>query len=148
MTKRVKRFKQLYAFYKQNLVIKIEALEKSNKVHCNFQVKDISFKLRYIKEAKTRVGKYIMLSTLTDEGRKTIKMRPERIKEVNKELDEMGVKVLSQYAVLGPYDFVNIVEAPSNEAISKVAIELGSRGTVKLMTLPAIPIDDFVKKLK
>lgn len=106
MTKRVKRFKQLYAFYKRNLVIKIEAFEKSNKVHCNFQVKDISFKLRYIKEVKTKVGKYIMLSTLTDEGRKTLKMRPERIKEVNKEIDEMGVKVLSQYAVLGPYDFV------------------------------------------
>ena len=111
-------------------------------------MKDISFKLRYIKEVKTRVGKYIMLSTLTDEGRKTLKMRPERIKEVNKELDEMGVKVLSQYAVLGPYDFVNIVEAPSNEAISRVAIELGSRGTVKIMTLAAIPIDDFVRKLK
>ena len=148
MTKRVKRFKQLYAFYKRNLVIKIEAFEKSNKVHCNSQVKDISFKLRYIKEVKTKVGKYIMLSTLTDEGRKTLKMRPERIKEVNKEIDEMGVKVLSQYAVLGPYDFVNIVEAPSNEAISRVAIELGSRGTVKIMTLAAIPIDDFVRKLK
>ena len=94
------------------------------------------------------MGKYIMLSTLTDEGRKTLKMRPERIKEVNKEIDEMGVKVLSQYAVLGPYDFVNIVEAPSNEAISRVAIELGSRGTVKIMTLAAIPIDDFVRKLK
>ena len=89
-----------------------------------------------------------MLSALTDEGRKTLKMRPERIKEVNKELEEMGVKVLSQYAVLGPYDFVNIVEAPSNEAISRIAIELGSRGTVKIMTLAAIPIDNFVKQLK
>ena len=117
-------------------------------MHCSFQVKDISFKLRYIKEVKTKLGKYIMLSTLTDEGRKTLKMRPERIKEVNKELEDMGVKVLAQYAVLGPYDFVNIVEAPSNEAISRVAIELGSRGTVKIMTLAAIPIDNFVKKLK
>ncbi len=94
------------------------------------------------------MGKYIMLSTLTDEGRKTVKMRPERIKEVNKELEKMGVKVVEQYAVLGPYDFVNIVEAPNNEAISKVAIELGSRGTLKLMTLAAIPINKFVKNLK
>ena len=94
------------------------------------------------------MAKYIMLSTLTDEGRKTLKMRPERIKEVNKELEEMGVKVLSQYAVLGPYDFVNIVEAPSNEAISRIAIELGSRGTVRIMTLAAIPIDNFLKNLK
>ncbi|MGB7291919.1 MAG: GYD domain-containing protein [Thermodesulfobacteriota bacterium] len=93
------------------------------------------------------MGKYIMLSTLTDEGRKTIKMRPERIKEVNKEIEKMGVKVLEQYAVLGPYDFVNIVEAVNNETISRVSIELGSRGTVKIMTLAAIPIDKFEKKL-
>jgi uncharacterized protein with GYD domain len=88
-----------------------------------------------------------MLSTLTDEGRKTIKMRPERIKEVNREIEKMGVKVLEQYAVLGPYDFVNIVEAANNETISRVSIELGSRGTVKIMTLAAIPIDIFEKKL-
>lgn len=94
------------------------------------------------------MAKYIMLSTLTDEGRKTIKMKPERIKEVNKEIEKMGVKVLSQYAVLGPYDFVNIVEAPDNETISRVSIELGSRGTVQLMTLAAIPVDEFTNKLK
>ena len=93
------------------------------------------------------MGKYIMLSTLTDEGRKTIKMRPERIKEVNREIEKMGVKVLEQYAVLGPYDFVNIVEAANNETISRVSIELGSRGTVKIMTLAAISIDNFEKKL-
>ncbi|MER3447637.1 MAG: GYD domain superfamily [Candidatus Dadabacteria bacterium] len=91
---------------------------------------------------------YIMLSTLTDEGRKTVRMRPERIKEVNKELEKMGVRVVAQYAVLGPYDFVNIVEAPDNETISKVSIDLGSRGTVQLMTLVAIPIDEFEHKLK
>jgi uncharacterized protein with GYD domain len=91
---------------------------------------------------------YIMLSTLTDEGRKTVRMRPERIKEVNKELEKMGVRVVAQYAVLGPYDFINVVEAPNNETISKVSIDLGSRGTVQLMTLVAIPIDEFEHKLK
>jgi uncharacterized protein with GYD domain len=60
----------------------------------------------------------------------------------------MGVKVLAQYAVLGPYDFVNVVEAPNNETISKVSVELGSRGTVQLMTLVAIPIDEFASKLR
>ena len=94
------------------------------------------------------MGKYIMLSTLTDEGRKTVKMRPERIKEVNTELEKMGVKVLAQYAVLGPYDFINILEAPDNETISRVAIELGARGTVQIVTLSAIPIDSFENKLK
>jgi uncharacterized protein with GYD domain len=89
-----------------------------------------------------------MLSTLTDEGRKTVKMRPERIKEVNTELEKMGVKVLAQYAVLGPYDFINILEAPDNETISRVAIELGARGTVQIVTLSAIPIDSFEKKLQ
>ncbi len=91
---------------------------------------------------------YVMLTTLTSEGRKTLKEKPERIKEVNQEVEKMGVKILQQYAVLGPYDFVNILDAPSNEVISKVAVELGSRGTIQTMTLPAVPIDDFIQAVK
>ena len=89
-----------------------------------------------------------MLTTLTDEGRKTITENPGRIKEVNKEVEAMGAKVLAQYAVLGPYDFINIVEAPNNEAVSKVAIALGSRGTLQTMTLAAMDIDVFIGSLK
>ena len=89
-----------------------------------------------------------MLTTLTDEGRKTITANPGRIKEVNKEVEAMGAKVVAQYAVLGPYDFVNILDAPSNEAVSKVAIALGSRGTLQTMTLAAMDIDVFVGSLK
>ena len=89
-----------------------------------------------------------MLTTLTDEGRKSIKEKPERIKEVNKEVEAMGAKVLAQYAVLGPYDFVNILEAASNEAVSKVAIALGSRGTLQTMTMAALDVDDFIGSLK
>ncbi|MGD0550066.1 MAG: GYD domain-containing protein [Candidatus Bathyarchaeia archaeon] len=91
---------------------------------------------------------YILLSTLTADGRKTLKSKPDRIREVNKEIEAFGAKVLSQYAVLGPYDFVNIVEAPDNETISRVSVELGSRGTVKIMSLPAIPLDQFIGKLR
>jgi uncharacterized protein with GYD domain len=91
---------------------------------------------------------YVILSTLTDDGRKTIKEHPERILEVNKELEKMGIKVREQYAVLGPYDFVNVVEAANNEAVMKMSVELGSRGSVQLLTLPAIPIKDLIKKLK
>ncbi len=90
---------------------------------------------------------YVILSTLTDEGRKTIKENPKRILEVNKELEKMGIKVKEQYAVLGPYDFVNIVEAKDNDAIMKMSVELGSRGSVQLLTLAGIPVSDFVKKL-
>jgi len=91
---------------------------------------------------------YILLSTLTDEGRKTVKSKPDRIKEVNKEIEGMGAKVLGQYAVLGMYDFVNIVEAPGNDTMAKISVALGARGTVQLMTLPAMLIDDFIKTLK
>jgi len=91
---------------------------------------------------------YIALSNLTDEGRKTIKHRPERIKEVNKEIEDMGIKVLGQYAVLGPYDFMTLLEAPNNEAVLRMSVELGSRGTVQLITLPAVSVDDFIKTLK
>jgi len=94
------------------------------------------------------MAKFIMLTTLTDEGRKTIRDNPQRIKEVNKEVETMGAKVLAQYALLGPYDFVNILEAPSNEAVSKVAIALGSRGTLQTMTMAALDIDDFIGSLK
>jgi len=91
---------------------------------------------------------YILLSTLTAEGRKTIKGKPERIKEVNKEIEAFGAKVVSQYAVLGPYDFVSVVEAPDNETIVRVSVELGARGTVQIMSMPAIPIDKFVAMTK
>ncbi len=91
---------------------------------------------------------YIMLSSLTDEGAKTIKNNPARIKEVNAEVEAMGVKVLAQYAVMGPYDFVNILEAPDNETVTRVSVELSSRGTMRAMTLAAIPIDDFISKVK
>lgn len=92
---------------------------------------------------------FVMLSTLTDEGAKTIKHNPARIKEVNAELERsFGVKVLAQYAVLGPYDFVNIVEAPDNATVARASAELASRGSVKIQTLAAIPIDDFIARLR
>jgi uncharacterized protein with GYD domain len=88
------------------------------------------------------------MSTLTSEGRKTIKERPDRIKEVNKEIEKLGAKVIEQYATIGRYDFVSIVEAPDNDTITRVSIELGSRGTVHIMSMPAKPIDDFLQMLK
>jgi uncharacterized protein with GYD domain len=94
------------------------------------------------------MARYILLSKLTEDGRKTLKTRPGRIKEVNAELEAFGVKVLEQYAVLGPYDFVNIVEAPNNEAIFNMSVELGSRGTIEITSMPAITIDQLIKSLK
>lgn len=91
---------------------------------------------------------YVLLSNVTDEGAKTIKERPERIKEVNKEVEALGAKVVAQYAVLGPYDFVSIVEARDNGTIGRVSAELASRGSVKIMTLAAVPIDEFIAGLK
>lgn len=91
---------------------------------------------------------YIMLSTLTDEGRKTLKERPERMQEVNREIEAMGARVTHQYAVLGSYDFINVLEAPDNETIARVSVELGSRGTVVLTTLPALPVETLTSMLK
>lgn len=92
--------------------------------------------------------KYVMLTTLTDEGLKTIKEKPQRIKEVDQEvLERFGVKVVAQYALMGPYDFINILEAPDNESVMKMAIELGSRGTIKTLTMPAVEVDNLIKTL-
>lgn len=91
---------------------------------------------------------YVVLSKLTDEGRKTIKEKPQRMFEVNKELAAMGVKVKEQFAVLGPYDFVNIIEAPDNETVMRMSVALSARGSVHILTMPAIKADEFVKKMK
>lgn len=94
------------------------------------------------------MGTYLMLSNLTDEGAETIKKNPARIKEVNKEVEAWGAKILAQYAVLGPFDFVTILEAPSSEVVARVSIELGARGSVKIQTLPMIAIDTFIASMK
>lgn len=91
---------------------------------------------------------YLMLTKLTDAGRKSIMRNPGRIWEVNQEVEDMGAKIISQYALLGEYDFVNILEAPSNTVIARVASALGSRGTLMPLTLAAITIEDLVKELQ
>lgn len=91
---------------------------------------------------------YILFSNLTDEGAKTLKANPKRIQEVNKEVEKFGAKVTAQYAVLGPYDFVSIVDCADDETIARVSVELSSRGTVRIQTLPAVPIANFVRNLK
>jgi uncharacterized protein with GYD domain len=91
---------------------------------------------------------YIMLSRLTDKGSETVKENPARIKTVAREVESFGVRVVAQYAVLGPYDFVTIIDAPDNMTVSRVSMEIGSRGSVKIETLPAIPIDDFIAGIK
>ena len=91
---------------------------------------------------------YILLSNLTDDGAKALKAKPKRLQEVNKEIEKFGAKVTAQYAVLGPYDFVSIVECPDNETIARVSVELSSRGTVRLLTLPAQPVANFVRNLR
>ena len=90
---------------------------------------------------------FIMLTTLTSEGVQTVKNNPQRIREVNKEVDQLGATVKAQWSVLGQYDFISIVEAPDETTMARVSLELGSRGTGRFETLSAIPIDDFIASL-
>jgi uncharacterized protein with GYD domain len=90
---------------------------------------------------------YIMLTRLTSDGVKTIKNNPGRVHEVNKEVEQLGVKVLNQWATLGEYDFVSVVEAPDDKTMAKLSVELGSRGTVMNETLTAIDAEEFTKSL-
>ena len=90
---------------------------------------------------------YIMLCTLTPEGVTTIKNNPQRIREVNREVEQLGATVKAQWATLGRFDFVNVLEAPDEETIARVSMELGSRGTGRYETLTAIPVDDFIASL-
>ncbi len=90
---------------------------------------------------------YVLLSTLNPEGVQTIKNNPQRIREVNKEIEQLGATVKAQWAVLGRFDFVNVVEAPDEATMARVSLELGSRGTARYESLTAIPIDDFIASL-
>jgi uncharacterized protein with GYD domain len=91
---------------------------------------------------------YILLSTLTPEGRRTLHSDPDRMEQVNQEITDFGCRVVAQYAVLGNYDFVTIVEAADNETVAHLSVDLGSRGTVNVMTLPAIATSELRAKLK
>lgn len=90
---------------------------------------------------------FIMLSTLSAEGVQTLKNNPKRLHEVNQEIEQLGAKVTAQWAVLGRFDFVNVIEAPDETTMARVSLELGSRGTATFESLAAIPIDDFVSSL-
>jgi uncharacterized protein with GYD domain len=90
---------------------------------------------------------YVMLTNLTTDGVQTLKNNPARVQEVNKEVEQLGAKVLDQWATLGQYDFVTIVEAPDEQTMAKVSVELGSRGTMSSQTLAAIPSADLAKAL-
>jgi uncharacterized protein with GYD domain len=90
---------------------------------------------------------FVMLSTLTPEGVQTLKNNPQRVREVNKEIEQLGATVKAQWAVLGRFDFVNIVEAPDEKTMARVSLELGSRGTARYESLMAIPVDEFIESL-
>ncbi len=94
------------------------------------------------------MARYIIISTLTDEGAKTLKKNPDRVKKVNSELKDMGVNVLDQYVVLGDFDFLSIVEADDVSAITKVVVELLSRGSIRTVTYRVIPVNEFIESLK
>lgn len=90
---------------------------------------------------------YVLFVNLTDQGRKTVRDNPHRIREVNAELEAMGVTLKDQYAVFGPYDFISILEAPDDAVLTKALIQFASRGTASTMTLPATPTEEWVKRI-
>ena len=90
---------------------------------------------------------YVMLSTLTPEGVQTVKNNPSRIREVNHEVEQLGAKVIAQWAVLGRFDFVNILEVPDDATMARVSLELGGRGTARYESLVAIPVEEFIAQL-
>ena len=91
---------------------------------------------------------YVMLSTLSESGRKVLRERPGWIRKVNADVSRMGVRVIVQYALLGPYDFLSVIEAPDNATVSRVSVELGARGGIAGMTMAAIPLDEFIGRLE
>jgi uncharacterized protein with GYD domain len=90
---------------------------------------------------------YILLSSLSTQGVQTLKANPDRPREVNRDVEELGARVLHQWATLGEFDFVNVVEAPDLATVARVSVALGSRGSTRIQTLPALAIDEFIATL-
>lgn len=90
---------------------------------------------------------FVLLSTLTTKGRETLHTHPERVLGVNEEIDTFGCQVRQQWALLGPYDFLTVIEAPDAETVAHLSVDLGSRGTVNITTYPALELDGFLDKL-
>ena len=90
---------------------------------------------------------YILLSRLSQQGVQTLRTNPDRLREVNRDVEELGAKVLHQWATLGEFDFVNVVEAPDTATVARVSVALASRGSTRVETMPALTIDDFVATL-
>jgi uncharacterized protein with GYD domain len=90
---------------------------------------------------------YVMLSRLSQQGVQTLKANPDRLREVNRDVEELGAKVLHQWATLGEFDFVNVVEAPDTETVARVSVALAARGSTRIETLPALTIDQFIQTL-
>ena len=101
-----------------------------------------------VRSREPTVSLYVMLSTLSESGRKVLRERPGWIRKVNGDVERMGARVVAQWAVLGPYDFVTVVDAADNATVSRVSVELGARGSVQMMTMPAIPLDEFIRCLE
>jgi uncharacterized protein with GYD domain len=91
---------------------------------------------------------FVMLTKLTDQGANTVDRDPDRIKEVNKDVESLGAKVIGQYALLGEYDFLNILDAPDNDTILRISLKLASRGTLRIYTMAAMPVEDFIQAVK
>ena len=91
---------------------------------------------------------YILLSTLTQQGVQTLKSNPERLRQVNEDIAELGCKVLHQWATLGEFDFINVVDAPDVATVAKVSVALGARGSTRIETLPALDVEDFLRALE
>jgi uncharacterized protein with GYD domain len=91
---------------------------------------------------------YIVLSTLSEQGLQTLRANPERLREVNKDVEELGAKVLHQWFMLGPYDFVNIVEAPDAATIARVSVGLGARGSTQMQSYEVIEVEDFLNLVR
>ena len=128
-------------------VVKVGYFNWMNQCGKGVERKKGMFRQYNTKREVNDVNSYVMFSKLTNEESKTISKNPDRIKEVNKEVEEMGGRVIAQYLVFGEYDFLTIIEAPDNETMARISLNLSSRGTIRITSVPAIPIDTYICSL-
>jgi uncharacterized protein with GYD domain len=89
------------------------------------------------------MASYVMLMKLTEKGARSVKEIPARVAEGMKAWEAMGGKTLSFHVTMGPYDYVAVGEAPSDEVAAAYALALAAQGNVTTLSMKAFTAQEM-----
>ena len=91
------------------------------------------------------MARYFLLATLNETGQKMLLHNADQMIETIRDYHCQGARILSQYAILGKYDYIIMAEADDNEAVGRLALEIGVKAGLSTETLPAMAIGVLIE---